>query len=237
MAIIGAGLIGCEFANDLVLSGYEVSILDLADLPLNRFLPEQAGEFLKAALAEQGVNWLLGEKTQQINFTDSVFKVGLENGTSFEVDVILSAVGLRPNSQIAKEAGIEVNNGIVVNQNLETNIKNVFALGDCAEVAGLFLPFVMPLMNSARALAKTLNGDLTGVNYPAMPVFVKTPTCSVVVAPPANGIEGEWAIKKDKHGVHAQYFDKKGKLQGFALVGKAVEDKQRLTKELPAVLN
>jgi len=69
-----------------------------------------------------------------------------------------------------------------------------------------------------------------------MPVLVKTPTCSVVVAPPANGIEGEWIIKKDKAGVNAQYFDKDGKLQGFALVGEAIVDKQKLTKELPAVL-
>lgn len=70
-----------------------------------------------------------------------------------------------------------------------------------------------------------------------MPVLVKTPTCSVVVAPAANGVEGKWTIKEDEHGVHAQYFDKEGTLQGFALVGKAVEDKQHLTKELPAVLN
>ena len=237
VAIIGAGLIGCEFANDLLLSDYDVSILDLANLPLNQLLPEQAGEFLKSALADKGVNWLLGERTKQINFTDPVFKVDLENGTTFEADVVLSAVGLRPNSQIAKEAGIEVNRGIVVNKNLETNKKDIFALGDCAEVSGLLLPYVMPLMNSARAIAKSLNGELTRVNYPAMPVMVKTPTCSVVVAPPAKGIDGEWVIKKDEHGVHAQYFDSSGTLQGFALVGKAVEDKQRLTKELPAVLN
>ncbi len=236
IAIIGAGLIGCEFANDLVLSDYNVFMLDLAELPLNRLLPEQSGEYLKTALAEQGVNWHLGQKTKQINFTESVFKIDLENGITFEVDVVLSAVGLRPNIQLAKEAGLKVNNGIVVNKNLVTNKKGIFALGDCAEVEGLFLPYVMPLMNSARAIAKSLNGETTSVNFPAMPVMVKTPSCSVVVAPPANGVEGEWIIKQDESGVHAQYFDKDGKLHGFALVGKAVEDKQVLTKELPAVL-
>jgi len=236
IAIIGAGLIGCEFANDLALSDYDVFMLDLAELPLSRLLPAQAGEYLKTALAEQGVNWHLGQKTKQINFTESVFKIDLENGITFEVDVVLSAVGLRPNVQMAKEAGLEVNNGIVVNQNLATNKKGIFALGDCAEVEGLFLPFVMPLMNAARAIAKSLNGDMTEVVYPAMPVMVKTPSCSVVVAPPANGIEGEWTIKQDENGVNAQYFDNAGKLHGFALVGKAVEDKQALTKELPAVL-
>jgi rubredoxin-NAD+ reductase len=236
VAIIGAGLIGCEFANDLVLSDYDVSVIGLSELPLNRLLPEQAGEYLKTALAEQGVKWHLGQQTKQINFSESVFKIELENGKTVEVDVILSAVGLKPNIQIAKEAGIDINKGIVVNQHLETNQKNVFALGDCAEVSGLFLPYVMPLMNAARALAKTLNGDTTVVKYPAMPILVKTPSCSVVVAAPASDVEGEWTIKKDEQGVHAQYFDNEGKLQGFALLGKAVEDKQSLTKELPAVL-
>lgn len=236
VAIIGAGLIGCEFANDLVLSDYEVSVIGLAELPLNRLLPPQAGEYLKTALTEQGVNWHLGQETKQINYENQVFQIDLENGTRLEVDVVLSAVGLNPNVKIAEEAGIEVNKGIVVNQQLETNYKDIFALGDCAEVESLFLPFVMPLMNSARALAKSLNGETTAVTCPAMPVMVKTPSCSVVVAPPAPGIKGEWAIKQDENGVHASYIDQAGVLHGFALVGKAVEDKQRLTKELPAVL-
>ena len=236
VAIIGAGLIGCEFANDLVLSDYDVFVIGLSDLPLNRLLPEQAGEYLKSALAEQGVNWHLGHETKQISYVDQIFQIELANGIIFEVDVVISAVGLRPNIKIAKAAGINVNKGITVNQNLETNHKNIYALGDCAEIKNLLLPYVMPLMNSARAIAKSLNGETTSVNFPAMPVMVKTPSCSVVVAPPANGIEGEWTIKQDESGVHAQYFDKDGKLHGFALVGKAVEDKQVLTKELPAIL-
>ena len=236
IAIIGAGLIGCEFANDLVLSDFDVSVIGLEDLPLKRLLPPAAGEYLKAALSKQGVNWHLGQQTKQINFNESVFKIDLENGTTIEVDVVLSAIGLRPNIQIAKEAGIEVNKGIVVNQNLKTNYENIFALGDCAEVAGLFLPYVLPLMNSARALAKNLNDETTAVTYPAMPVMVKTPSCAIVVASPADDVEGKWTITEDESGVHAQYFDQAGKLQGFALLGKAVADKQTLTKELAAVL-
>lgn len=236
VAIIGAGLIGCEFANDLVLSDYDVSVMGLSDLPLDLLLPEQAGEYLKSALTEQGINWYLGQETKKISYIDPLFQIELADGTHFEVDVVLSAIGLRPNIQIAEAAGIKVNKGIVVNQNLETNYKNIYALGDCAEIESLLLPYVMPLMNSARAIAKSLNGETTLVTFPVMPVIVKTPSCSVVVAPPANGIDGEWTIKKDDFGVHAQYFDKNGKLHGFALVGKAVEDKQALIKELPAVL-
>ena len=236
VAIIGAGLIGCEFANDLVLSDYEVSVVGLSEQPLNNLLPQQAGVFLKEALTEQGVNWHLGKETKQINFDNDVFQVDFVDGTKLEVDVVLSAVGLRPNIQIADDAGITVNKGIVVNKQLETNDKNIYALGECAEVENLFLPYVMPLMTSARALAKSLNGERTGVNFPAMPVMVKTPSCAVVVSPPARGVEGEWKINQDEEGVHARFIDKAGVLQGFALVGKAVADKQALTKELPAIL-
>ena len=91
-------------------------------------------------------------------------------------------------------------------------------------------------MASARALAKSLNGDATPVSFPAMPVIVKTPSCAVVVSPPARGIAGEWKIEQDEEGVRARFIDQDGVLQGYALVGKAVEDKQALTKELPAVL-
>lgn len=236
VAIIGAGLIGCEFANDLVLSDYDVSVIGLSEQPLNNLLPQQASEYLKTALTEQGVNWHLGKETKQINFEENQFKIYFTDGTALDVDVVLSAVGLSPNIQVANDAGITVNKGIAVNKQLETNDKNIYALGDCAEIENLLLPYVMPLMTSARALAKSLNGEITAVSFPAMPVMVKTPSCAVVVSPPARGIKGDWNIKQDEEGVHARFVDKAGVLQGFALVGEAVSDKQALTKELPAIL-
>lgn len=237
IAIIGAGLIGCEFANDLILSGYEVSVIGLEQQPLDRLLPEQAAIYVRDALASQGVNWHLGEKTTGVNFADSAFNIALESGTCVEADVVLSAVGLRANTELAKDAGIEVNTAIVVNQYLQTNYKDIFALGDCAEVEGLFLPFVMPLMNAARTLAKSLNAELTKVIYPAMPVLVKTPSCPVAAAVPASHVKGEWQLEQDEEGVQAKFIDQHGKLQGFALVGKAVQAKAALLKELPALLN
>ena len=236
IAIIGAGLIGCEFANDLALSGYDVSVIGLGDSPLNNLLPKEAGEYLKTALSEQGIHWYLGRETKHINFENDVFKIKFADGTQLEADVVLSAVGLSPNTQLAEEAGIKVNKGIVVNQQLKSSHESIYALGDCAEIENLFLPFVMPLMNSARAIAKSLNGETTAVSFPAMPVMVKTPSCAVVVSPPARGVKGEWKIEQDDEGVHASFVDQNGKLHGFALVGKAVTDKQRLVKELPFVL-
>ena len=236
VAIIGAGLIGCEFANDLVLSDYDVSVIGLDEQPLNNLLPQQAGEYLKTALTEQGVNWHLGKETKQINYEENVFKIDFEDGTALEVDVVLSAVGLIPNTKVADDAGIKINKGIVVNKDLETSEKNIYALGDCAEIENLFLPYVMPLMTSARALAKSLNGEATTVSFPAMPQRVKTPSSAVVGSPPPRGVAGEWTMDQEEVGVHARFIDQAGVLQGYALVGKAVEDKQALTKELPAVL-
>jgi len=236
VAIIGAGLIGCEFANDLVLADYDASVIDLSELPLARLLPEQAGQYVKQALSKQGVKWCLGQKTKSIQYNNEMFTIEFDDGSTITADVVLSAVGLIPNTQLCQDANIAVNQGIVVNQQLMTSDKNIFALGDCAEVEGLFLPYVMPLMNCARAIAKSLNGELTSVSYPAMPVMVKTPSCPVVVVRPRRDAKGEWAVVESDDGVQATFTDEAGKLKGYALVGKAVEEKQRLTKELPLLL-
>ena len=235
--IIGAGLIGCEFANDLVLSGYEVTVVNRGNLPLDRILPEAAGHYLENALAEQGVNWQLGKQVKQLNHDGQHFVIELDDGTETDADVVLSAIGLKPNTQLAEAAGINVAKGIQADKYLQTSQQDIFALGDCAEVEKLFLPYVMPLMSAARVLAKNLCGEKVAVTYPAMPVIVKTPSCPVVASLPYHEINGEWIIKEDEQGVHATYVDKNGNLQGFALVGKAIEDKLKLTKALPAILN
>ena len=112
----------------------------------------------------------------------------------------------------------------------------MFAIGDCAEVAGLVLPFVMPIMHAARALAATLAGKPTAVSYPAMPVLVKTPACPTIVAPPANGAAGEWRIEETADSVQSLFMDASGKLLGFALNGAATAGRARLAQQLPPVL-
>ena len=115
-------------------------------------------------------------------------------------------------------------------------LPHIFALGDCAEVDGLVLPYVMPIMNAARALAPTLLGQPTAVNYPAMPVGVKTPALPVVVSPPAIGQTGQWIETETTDGVEALFKDEDGNLKGFALLGTATSQKAALTKLLPPLL-
>jgi rubredoxin-NAD+ reductase len=151
-------------------------------------------------------------------------------------DVVLSAVGLKPRLDLAKASGITTGVGIQVNRELETNVPHIYALGDCAEVEGLVLPYVMPIMQAARALAVTLTGQRTALTYPAMPVMVKTPALATIVSPPAKGAAGQWKTNSVEGGLEARFESADGKLLGFVLMGSATAQRGALTKELPAIL-
>lgn len=241
IVILGAGLIGCEFANDLVGAGYNVHVIDLAPQLLGRLLPPESAAFIQRKLETEGVVFHLGtatqkvERIQKIDQTDEQFSLTLANGESLVADVVLSAVGLRPRTALAASAGIKTNRGIVVNGLLQTNLEDIYALGDCAEVEGRVLPFVMPLMQAARALAPILTGNSTPVHYPAMPVAVKTPACPTVVSPPEPGAQGEWKVEGSIDGVKAVFHHTNGQLLGFALMGTAVSEKAALTQQLPSL--
>lgn len=237
IAILGAGLIGCEFANDLVLGGYVVDVIDLAAQPLGRLLPEQAAKELQAKLSDAGVRWHFSTTVQSVERNGAVLQITLANGDSISSDAVLSAVGLKPRLDLAKAAGMSTGLGIQVNRELKTSASNVYALGDCAEVDGLVLPYVMPIMQAARALAPTLIGQRTELIYPAMPVMVKTPALPTIVSPPAKGVNGEWKITQLEGGIEARFESPEGKLLGFALMGTATAQRGALSKELPPILS
>ena len=234
--ILGAGLIGCEFANDLRSAGIEVDVIDPAPQVLGRLLPPQAAAFLRAALEKAGVRFHFGTTALSVTRRAANLDVNLANGVVVQTDVVLSAIGLRPRVELAQGGGIATNRGIVTDVYLKTSAEDVYALGDCAEVAGHNLPFVMPIMQAARALAKTLTGTVTAVQYPPMPVVVKTPACPTVVCPPPMGVLGSWQENVTSDGVRALFHDDAGTLRGFALLGVATKDKQLLVKDIPALL-
>jgi len=236
VAIIGAGLIGCEFANDLAGAGFQVDVIDVAGQLLPRLLPPAGAARLQDRLAALGVTWHLGTSVASISGAPGNLALTLANGTQLTADVVLSAVGLRPNTSLARAAGLAVRNGVVANRHLETSAPDVYALGDCAEVEGHWLPFIMPITHAARALAVTLAGQRTPLAYPGMPVLVKTPACPTIVAPPAPGASGVWQVTQDADGVKSLYVDGSGRLLGFALHGKATAERAKLAAQLPALL-
>lgn len=236
VAVLGAGLIGCEFANDLLKAHIHTTVFDLADRPLPRLLPPEASAFMKSALSAQGIEWKLGRTVQSIEKSSSGYVLTDSTGERTEADLVLSAVGLTPRTQIAKAAGLTIDRGIVINEFGRTNDANVYALGDCAQYHGQFvLPYIMPVMQAARALAKTLSGEETAIKFPAMPVMIKTPDCPAVVNPPLPGQEGAWEVDVTETGVKALFKGKAGELLGFALLGDASKERQALTPQLPAL--
>jgi len=236
VAIIGAGLIGCEFANDLAATGYEVDCIDIAPHPLPRLLPAAGAAMLQEKLAALGVKWHLATSASALERDGAALRLTLANGETLHTDIVLSAVGLKPKLELAQAGGLTVRGGITVDRLLAASAGNVHALGDCAEVDGMVLPFVMPIMHAARALAATLAGTPTAVAYPAMPVLVKTPACPTIVAPPPPGAAGAWVIERTSEGVKSLFVDPAGKLLGFALNGSATAERAGLVRELPPVL-
>ncbi|UJJ33369.1 FAD-dependent oxidoreductase [Halopseudomonas maritima] len=235
--IIGAGLIGCEFANDLSLGGFEVTVVATDPWLMPQLLPEPVAAAVQRRLEALGVTFHLGCGIRELAASDGGLQALLDDGTEVRADQGLSAIGLTPRTDLAAAAGLSVGRGVLVDAQLRTSDPHIYALGDCAEVAGLNLMYVMPLMTSARALAKTLSGAPATVGYPAMPIMVKTPACPLVVAPPLKAAAGDWQISGDGEDVRAVFVDPQGQLQGFALSGAAVSEKALLTRELPAWLS
>jgi rubredoxin-NAD+ reductase len=234
ITVLGGGLIGCEFANDLVHAGFAVDVVHLGAWPLERLLPVEAGQRLADSLTALGVTWHFGRTGKSVERTADGYRIELDNGEPIEADAVLSAIGLKPRTQLAQAADIPVGRGIRTNGLLETGAANVYAMGDCAEVEGLNLPYVQPLMVQARALAATLTGTPTSVVYPAMPVMVKTPAHPVAVLPPKIGAVGGWKVDCSDTGICALHTDAAGRLQGFALTGSETGRRNALAKEIAA---
>jgi rubredoxin-NAD+ reductase len=225
------------------VANHPVTVFDVAPQPLGRLLPPKAGAFFAEKLSTAGVDFEFATGITQVDKTDGNngdYLLSTADGKQFKADLVLSAIGLKPAIELAAAASLKTNRGIVVDKKLQTSAPDVYALGDCAEVAGLVLPFILPIMNAARALAKTLAGEPTDLSYPAMPVVVKTPACPTVVSPPAVGAEGAWVEEEIEgeggKGVRALFKSSDGKLLGCALLGEASKERQAIAAQLPPVL-
>jgi rubredoxin-NAD+ reductase len=234
--LLGAGLIGCEFANDLMLGGYEVQLVAPCEQVMPTLLHPAAAAAVQAGLESLGARFHLGPVLNRLQRVADGLEAHLSDGQVIPCDVVVSAIGLRPRIDLAAAAGVQVNRGVVVDRHLKTSHANIYALGDCAEVDGLNLLYVMPLMSCARALAQTLAGNPTAVSYGPMPITVKTPVCPLVVSPPPRGEEGVWTVEGQGADIKVLCRDSAGKLLGYALTGAAVMEKLALNKELPALL-
>lgn len=226
VTIIGNGLIGCEFANDLANAGIEVDVIGLSAWSMDRLLPQIVGEQLQNRLADKGVRWHLNTSAASVDCIGDGYRLTLQNGEQVDTDLVLSAVGLRARTELAAAAGAEVNRGIKINGGMRTNLPDVFAIGDCAEINGQLLPYLAPINAALPALADGLLGWPTMVQYPLMPIMVKTPACPLTLQAPAADLEGDWHVEQTDGGIRALFIDAQQQLQGFVLTDDLGSERQ-----------
>lgn len=223
VAILGAGLIGCEFADDLVAGGHRVTLVDPNPRPLAALAaPGLSDALVKAwAAADLPIALKMGTTAASVQQGDGGLSVTLADGGSIACDLVLSAVGLRPSIGLAKAAGLATGRGIVIDAFGRTSAEHIYALGDCAEYStangGMVMPYIAPLLTAARAIAATLAGTPTPIVLRNDAVVVKTPSLKLALAPPPPGSKGTWAHVDDGERLIARFVDEAGMVRGFGL--------------------
>jgi dihydrolipoamide dehydrogenase len=243
LLVVGAGAIGVEFASMFRTFGSKVTLIEA----LPRIVPNEDEEIsaeLTKSLEKRGIVIHTGAKLNTISKTGSGVKAVItdSNGKEIIVEAERAVVGVgivaNTGSLGIEQRGVALDQRgfITVDAHMRTNVEGVYAIGDCAETEGLVLPYVMPIMQAARALAPVLLGQAATLQYPAMPVMVKTPAYPIVVSPPAKGAEGHWNNSKVEGGMVCRFESGDGQLLGFALLGSATSERAALVKLLPPVL-
>ncbi len=238
ICILGAGLIGCEFADDLAGAGHAVTLVDPNRLPLAALAAPALSINLQTALQGRGVTLRLGTSATRIDHAGNALHVTLADGTSFDADIVLSAVGLRPDLTLAQAAQLVTGRGILVDQHGCTSARDVYALGDCAEYTcdgtTRVLPYVAPLMAAARAIARTLAGQPTAIDLPPMPVMVKTPSYPMALLPaPLHAVQGgQWQSRTENGRTVSRFYDAPGLMRGFGVAPQDAKVRQELMAEL-----
>lgn len=231
--IMGSGLVGTEFANDLVTNGYNPIVVDMLELPLAQLVPPAVGEKVRDALSSEGVEWHLGRKVGAINYTQPGpgYVATLDDGTEIEADIVLSAVGLRPNIELAEEAGLDVDMGIKVNEFGQTSDPNIYAIGDCAQYQHGLAAYVTPIMAAARAIAPSALGTPTEIKFPPLSVQVKTTLFPINLLPPPRNLTGNWQIvEEEEDGGKYLFVADDGIARGYVLTKDKCQQRMEMDK-------
>ncbi|RUT35628.1 NAD(P)/FAD-dependent oxidoreductase [Paenibacillus zeisoli] len=157
-AVIGGGLLGLEAARGLLSQGMEVDVVHNSSYLMNRQLDRTAARMLQEKLEAQGMNFLLDKNTRRISGRKRAGGLDFTDGTHISADLVIMAVGIRPNVELALRSSIRVNRGIVVNDYMETPTPNIYAVGECAEHRGISYGLVAPLYEQAAILARKVCG-------------------------------------------------------------------------------
>jgi nitrite reductase (NADH) large subunit len=221
VVVVGGGLLGLEAAYGLAKAGAPVTLVHLMDRLMERQLDAPAGAVLKSLVEKKGISVLLNASTARIIGERRVEGVALTDGRHIDADAVIFAAGIRPNTALAKEAGIPVNRGVVVDDRLQTGGEDIFALGECAEHRGICYGLVEPAYEQARVLAQHLSGR--NVAYPGSVVATNLKVSGVGVFSAGEFMgndRSESIVLSDfKRGTYKKLVVEEGRLAGAVLVG------------------
>jgi nitrite reductase (NADH) large subunit len=221
VVVVGGGLLGLEAAYGLAKAGAPVTLLHLMDRLMERQLDGPAADLLKTLVERKGIRILLNASTARIHGEGHVDAVELADGSRIEADAVIFAAGIRPNIALAKEAGIAVNRGIVVNDEMQTATPDIYALGECAEHRGNCYGLVEPAYEQARVLARHLAGRSASYQGSVVSTNLKVSGVSVFSAGDFMGGEGsESLVLTDRRrGTYKKLVIADGRLTGAVLIG------------------
>lgn len=199
VVIVGAGMVGCELAEDFIHAGHQVTLLDVADEPLAALLPLTAAQRLRAHFESLGVRFIGGSGVASVTAnTDRTRTLALVSSETLTCDEVVAATGLATESRIARGAGLAFERGIVVSpETLQTSAPDVFALGDCISVAGAPCRFIEPIARQAATIARAITGQpFEAYQHDAPVIRLKTRSLPLVIhGQPSSGLE--WQTVSD----------------------------------------
>jgi len=221
VVVVGGGLLGLEAAYGLAKAGAPVTLVHLMDRLMERQLDAPAASLLKSLVERKGIEILLNANTARIDGETRVEGVELVDGRRIDAEAVIFAAGIRPNVALAREAGISVNRGIVVDDHLQTGARGVFAIGECAEHRGICYGLVEPAYEQARVLAQHLAGSEVSYTGSVMATNLKVSGVSVFSAGDFIGADGSESIVLSdiNHGTYKKLVIAEGRLTGAVLIG------------------
>jgi nitrite reductase (NADH) large subunit len=221
VVVVGGGLLGLEAAYGLAKAGVPVTLIHLMDRLMERQLDAPAADLLKTLVERKGIEVLLNANTARLYGEKAVEAIELADGRSIDADAVIFAAGIRPNVALAKDAGISVNRGIVVDDQLQTDAADIFALGECAEHRGICYGLVEPAYEQARVLARHLAGNSASYSGSVVATNLKVSGVAVFSAGDFIAADGaETIVLNDaRRGTYKKLVIANGRLTGAVLVG------------------